>query len=757
MAVRNPSLEPMAGSSSRPGHAVAILPDAAEDELARLDAFARRVSAATDGDIADVFVEAERALLELSGAASVRILLNAGGGWRSWRRLDQPDLDDPAAGWPASGESTHHDLLIDGTMAMLPIRPGRILAAVDGIAASPALRRALVVASTCIDLAVATSERRRSQANSASELQVLQDVAARILQSADLEALMLLVVHETKRLLTSDICGVMLSDGEELVMRSCTGHFSVETAKLRMRAGIGVAGRVLETSRPCVVSNYFENKTISRDFVPLAQTEKVQSALAVPILSRDAVIGVLEVWRRRPSIYTEEDTSLLLALAGLTSLAIENARLLRSHASAAEQLAAANLELAQRCTTIEEAGRFQEQIVQLMLGGGPLSLVTARTAEHVVGGVIVFDRDLAIEAASPDLDQGADILLQRLRSIIRKASRIPNHAIAESWANGRLLIQPVLAGTERLGWIAWYGAMEPDEATRLAINHVSLAVAMHLLERRNTARARTETLQSVLWDLFDGSKPVRAAAVDRARELGVSLKGRLSVVVLMLDDGQAAAREDGAPEPPQTEFSDRLLETVQTSDLGRTACLAGVRGNQIRILSPSGDPAALALAAQSLIAACRRDYPQHRMVGGISSLCGDPRELPVQLREAMIAIEVAKHRQGAPVACYGEIGVLGLLINLRGKADMRRIAQEILRDLATEPGQSRAVLLATLQAFFESDCSQIATAARLRTHQKTIAYRLGKIGRLTGLNLARHQDRVLADIGTRLLLLLESE
>ncbi|HXZ87681.1 MAG TPA: helix-turn-helix domain-containing protein, partial [Candidatus Binataceae bacterium] len=55
----------------------------------------------------------------------------------------------------------------------------------------------------------------------------------------------------------------------------------------------------------------------------------------------------------------------------------------------------------------------------------------------------------------------------------------------------------------------------------------------------------------------------------------------------------------------------------------------------------------------------------------------------------------------------------------------------------------RDVLLQTLRAFFACNCSQQAAAKELRTHQKTIAYRLDKIERMTGLNLAIHDERVL--------------
>jgi GAF domain-containing protein len=324
--------------------------------IERLDVFAQRLAALHDSGLQAVFAEAEHSLAELAGGRSGRILLESAVGWRDWHQLDVAIDSAREDALPAAQQDAEAlPALHDGRLT-LPIRAGSILAWIDGIATPPDLQ-AMALAARYVDLAIAIGERHESAARNTRELQVLQDVATRILRSADLDEILLLVTHETKRLLASDICGVLMLEDEELVMRCCVGHFSVETAKLRMHAGIGVAGRALATDSPCCVENYVESEAISQDFMPLARAEKVRSALAVPIRAREATIGVLEVWRRRPSLYNEQDHGLLLALSGLAALAIDNARLLQSRARAAEKLAHANGELARRIRALPEAGR----------------------------------------------------------------------------------------------------------------------------------------------------------------------------------------------------------------------------------------------------------------------------------------------------------------------------------------------------------------------------------------------------------------
>lgn len=175
------------------------------------------------------------------------------------------------------------------------------------------------------------------------------------------------------------------------------------------------------------------------------------------------------------------------------------------------------------------------------------------------------------------------------------------------------------------------------------------------------------------------------------------------------------------------------------------------------MLCRAGDTGRLRVLALRMIGEVTARVPHLSLAAGLSGPCADMRELPSHLREASIALEVARYRRNGAVAAYSESGVLGLLINLRSEADVRRVTREILGELMAEPDASRQMLLGTLRTFFECDCSQAATALSLGTHQKTIAYRLSKIGRLTGLKLARHQDRLLADIGTRLYFMLEME
>lgn len=64
------------------------------------------------------------------------------------------------------------------------------------------------------------------------------------------------------------------------------------------------------------------------------------------------VIGVLEVWRRRPSTFTALNNIRLVALANLASITIEYAELYASQNRMVEELGRANDALSKRYDTV---------------------------------------------------------------------------------------------------------------------------------------------------------------------------------------------------------------------------------------------------------------------------------------------------------------------------------------------------------------------------------------------------------------------
>ena len=716
--------------------------------LSVLEILLKKIRAAADKNFEAVWEEAEAGLFELLGSRA-EFLVNAAGRWISWRQLETPDI--------VSSESKTIDDLNTVGLALPPdgrfitIREGSIIARLQRPLPQHLEPQVLAIAAQTIDMALTLCDGQTRLVRSTGELYLMRSVATHVLKTHDLDELFLFVVHETRRLLASDICGVMMRDGDELRMKTCVGNFSVETAMLRMAPGVGVAGHVLASGKPCVIPDYVNSKTITKNFVPLARTEKVRSALAVPIISQNDVVGVLEVWRRRPSSFSVEDTQLLQALAGLASVAIDNATLIQSQEKSALALQQAHQELADRYLTISQVSAFQQEISRLLLEENPLPAIAARTGEFTQGTILILNKELSVEVSQVDNEVDASSFEPTISSIIRNRVKEPNDILSGAIGDLKYLVQPIGAWTEQMGWIVWIGADTPVEVTRLALAHVALTTAVNLLERKRLGQERSKTLESVLWDLLDGSPLVRAAAFDRARELHVPIKGDCRVILISFSD---LISNKGNIKQNST-LHDEVLERIHLWDAGRFAYLVGMRGGQVRLICKASDTSKLVASLRSLLESFRLAKPPLQAIIGISGVNGDTNTLPEALREARVALEVARYRKGNNIACHDELGVLGLLVDLRNNADLARISDQVLGGLRNESEQSRRTLLDTLSVFFQCDCSHADTARQLRVHQKTIAYRMTKICRLTGLDLSSHHDRLLADVATKLTSMIE--
>jgi putative methionine-R-sulfoxide reductase with GAF domain len=111
---------------------------------------------------------------------------------------------------------------------------------------------------------------------------------------------------------------LMLFEGEtgELVVRSVCGHSDVEILHMRQRLGEGIAGYAAQHREPILLSS-------PSDYAKYPGLEykdpTLTSAMVVPIIVRDELVGVLNVSSRSEDIvYEDED---LLALHGFASSA----------------------------------------------------------------------------------------------------------------------------------------------------------------------------------------------------------------------------------------------------------------------------------------------------------------------------------------------------------------------------------------------------------------------------------------------------
>ena len=168
----------------------------------------------------------------------------------------------------------------------------------------------------------------------ASFLATLIEINHEITSILDLDQLLKKIAELTNRIVPYEIFAILLVDErkQELYHRFAIGY-PADVRSLRIRIGDGVTGTAALSRQPVVVDDvrkypgYIEAVTAAR------------SELAVPLISKNRVVGVLDIESPQIGYFREEQVRLLSLLASQIAIAIENARVYESERRNRELLA----------------------------------------------------------------------------------------------------------------------------------------------------------------------------------------------------------------------------------------------------------------------------------------------------------------------------------------------------------------------------------------------------------------------------------
>ena len=164
----------------------------------------------------------------------------------------------------------------------------------------------------------------------AYQLSTLNDLTRQLTSTLELEPLLQNILENAVSILNCEAGSLFLVDEntDDLIFKVTVGPpSSSELIGQRVPAGSGIVGRAAQ-QREAVVEN--QAQTSPRHFIAADQQTGFtsKSLLAVPLLFKDRVIGVIEVINRKDGLpFIEDDQTLLSAFAGQAAVAIENARL----------------------------------------------------------------------------------------------------------------------------------------------------------------------------------------------------------------------------------------------------------------------------------------------------------------------------------------------------------------------------------------------------------------------------------------------
>src|SRR5215470_10122172 len=190
---------------------------------------------------------------------------------------------------------------------------------------------------------------------------LLLEVADVINTTLDLETTLRRVAELVRKVIDYEIFAILLlnEQRQELYVRFQVGYPPEIADRIRIKVGQGVSGRAAQTRQPVLVDD------VTQEDAYIEAVPNVHSELAIPLIIKNRVIGVIDIEAREKNYFTEEHRRLLTLIASRMAVGIENARLYTRSTRQARTLLLLN-EIARELSSILNLDELLKRVAELL-------------------------------------------------------------------------------------------------------------------------------------------------------------------------------------------------------------------------------------------------------------------------------------------------------------------------------------------------------------------------------------------------------
>jgi sigma-B regulation protein RsbU (phosphoserine phosphatase) len=189
---------------------------------------------------------------------------------------------------------------------------------------------------------------------------LLLEVSDILANSLDLDTTLRRVAEVVRSVIDYEIFAILLVNEktQELRFRFQVGY-PAEFAQGKLKVGEGVTGRAAQLRRAILVDD------VTQDPTYIAAVPNVRSELAIPLIAKNRVIGVIDLEARDPGYFNEEHQRLLTLVASRIAGGIENAQLYTRTTRQARILVLLN-EIARELSSILNVDELLNRVAELL-------------------------------------------------------------------------------------------------------------------------------------------------------------------------------------------------------------------------------------------------------------------------------------------------------------------------------------------------------------------------------------------------------
>jgi len=207
-------------------------------------------------------------------------------------------------------------------------------------------------------------------------LATLVEIGEEVNSSLDLDQVLKKAAELVRRLVPYEIFAVLRLDDatQELVFEFAIGYTREVVETWRVPVGKGITGTAAQTGQPLLVGD------VRNDPRYLAAVESVRSEIAVPLMLKGRVIGVLDIQSREADAFTREQQQVLALVASRLAGALENAQLYESARRQAETLRVLN-DVGREASSILDVDELLRKAADLI----------KRVIDYQMASILVYD------------------------------------------------------------------------------------------------------------------------------------------------------------------------------------------------------------------------------------------------------------------------------------------------------------------------------------------------------------------------------
>src|ERR1700680_1732030 len=138
-------------------------------------------------------------------------------------------------------------------------------------------------------------------------------------------------------LVKCDSCLIYVLEGKELVLRASKTPHPEVVDRLKLRVGQGITGWVAEHREPVAIPEDAAHDPRFQFFHELPE-DSYEGFLAVPLMCRGRVVGVINLQHRQHHVYRRREIRMISTVGFLVGAELELARLEEANSTLAEQL-----------------------------------------------------------------------------------------------------------------------------------------------------------------------------------------------------------------------------------------------------------------------------------------------------------------------------------------------------------------------------------------------------------------------------------